>query len=167
VEAIADGPFPAGGNFDGFCRDRGGCAPELATQPIAAEAGATRQGNMEPGTPPMAYHCVCEDARPPKRQAKGVKLTRPPRQALAEAARDIFFARGSELFTYLRSSPSPLLRSSGGGEEMMRVEPPYNPLDKKNLGVSVADALLVRRVEPLQLSDGAALKEMGDGKKAT
>ena len=49
----------------------------------------------------------------------------------------------------------------------MRVEPPYNPLDKKNLGVSVADALLVRRVEPLQLSDGAALKEMGDGKKAT
>jgi hypothetical protein len=36
---------------------------------------------------------------------------------------------------------------------MMRVEPPYNPLDKKNLGVSVADALLVRSAEPLQLSD--------------
>lgn len=35
----------------------------------------------------------------------------------------------------------------------MRVEPPYNPLDKKNLGVSVADALLVRNVEPLQLSE--------------
>ena len=36
---------------------------------------------------------------------------------------------------------------------MMRVEPPYNPLDKKNLSVSVADALLVRSAEPLQLSD--------------
>jgi len=36
---------------------------------------------------------------------------------------------------------------------MIRVEPPYNPLDKKNLGVSVADALLVRSAEPLQLSD--------------
>jgi hypothetical protein len=31
----------------------------------------------------------------------------------------------------------------------MRIEPPYNPLDKKNLGVSVADALLGRPVEPL------------------
>ena len=35
----------------------------------------------------------------------------------------------------------------------MRVEPPYNPLDKKNLGVSVADALLSRNVEPLQLPE--------------
>jgi hypothetical protein len=34
----------------------------------------------------------------------------------------------------------------------MRVETPYNPLDKKNLGVSVADALLARRVEPLHSS---------------
>jgi Eco29kI restriction endonuclease len=31
----------------------------------------------------------------------------------------------------------------------VRVEPPYNPLDKKNLGVSVADAMLVRPVEKL------------------
>lgn len=35
----------------------------------------------------------------------------------------------------------------------MRVEPPYNPLDKKNLGVSVADALLARGVEPLRSSE--------------
>ena len=35
----------------------------------------------------------------------------------------------------------------------MRVETPYNPLDKKNLGVSVADALLARSVEPLHLPD--------------
>jgi hypothetical protein len=35
----------------------------------------------------------------------------------------------------------------------MRVEPPYNPLDKNNLGVSVADALLARSVEPLQLPE--------------
>ena len=31
----------------------------------------------------------------------------------------------------------------------IRVEPPYNPLDKKNLGVSVADAMLERPVEKL------------------
>ncbi len=31
----------------------------------------------------------------------------------------------------------------------MRVEEPYNPLAKKNLGVSVADAVLRREVEPL------------------
>ncbi|MFZ5897609.1 MAG: Eco29kI family restriction endonuclease [Bacillota bacterium] len=31
----------------------------------------------------------------------------------------------------------------------MRSESPYNPLDKKNLGVSVAEALLNRPVEPL------------------
>lgn len=35
----------------------------------------------------------------------------------------------------------------------MQVEPPYNPLNKKNLGVSVADALLARNVEPLRLSE--------------
>ncbi|MBI2876369.1 MAG: Eco29kI family restriction endonuclease [Candidatus Tectomicrobia bacterium] len=35
----------------------------------------------------------------------------------------------------------------------MRIEPPYNPLNKKNLGVSVADALLARNVEPLRLSE--------------
>lgn len=29
------------------------------------------------------------------------------------------------------------------------VEPPYNPLDKRNLGTSVADALLQRAVQPL------------------
>jgi hypothetical protein len=34
----------------------------------------------------------------------------------------------------------------------MRIEKPYNPLDKKNLGVGVADALLARDVEPLRLS---------------
>jgi hypothetical protein len=31
----------------------------------------------------------------------------------------------------------------------MRDEPPYNPLDKRNLGVSVADALLARPLEKL------------------
>lgn len=31
----------------------------------------------------------------------------------------------------------------------MRIERPYNPLDKKNLGVSVADALLARPIEHL------------------
>ena len=31
----------------------------------------------------------------------------------------------------------------------MREEPPYNPLDKTNLGISVADALLAKPVEPL------------------
>jgi hypothetical protein len=34
----------------------------------------------------------------------------------------------------------------------MRIEVPYNPLDKKNLGVGVADALLCRSVEPLRAS---------------
>jgi hypothetical protein len=34
----------------------------------------------------------------------------------------------------------------------MRIENPYNPLDKKNLGVGVADALLARNVEPLRPS---------------
>ena len=31
----------------------------------------------------------------------------------------------------------------------MRTEQPYNPLDKKNLGVSVADAMLAQAVGPL------------------
>lgn len=31
----------------------------------------------------------------------------------------------------------------------MKIETPYNPLDKKNLGVSVAEAMLQRPVEPL------------------
>ncbi|HUS08540.1 MAG TPA: Eco29kI family restriction endonuclease [Bryobacteraceae bacterium] len=31
----------------------------------------------------------------------------------------------------------------------MRSEPPYNPLDKRNLGVSVADALLAKALGPL------------------
>jgi hypothetical protein len=31
----------------------------------------------------------------------------------------------------------------------IKAEPPYNPLDKKNLGVSVADALLARQIHPL------------------
>lgn len=35
----------------------------------------------------------------------------------------------------------------------MRIEIPYNPLDKKNLGVGVADALLTRNVEPLRPLD--------------
>jgi hypothetical protein len=35
------------------------------------------------------------------------------------------------------------------GNAIVRIEPPYNPLDKKNLGVSVKDALLERNVEPL------------------
>ena len=35
----------------------------------------------------------------------------------------------------------------------MQVDPPYNPLDKKNLGVSVADALLARNVVSIQLSE--------------
>ncbi len=35
----------------------------------------------------------------------------------------------------------------------MKVEPPYNPLDKKNLGVSVADAMLVRNAKPLRISE--------------
>jgi hypothetical protein len=43
-----------------------GRRPELATQPIAAEAGATQQGNMELGAPPVAYHCVCEDRATPR-----------------------------------------------------------------------------------------------------
>ena len=46
----------------------------------------------------------------------------------------------------------------------MRVEPPYNPLDKKNLGVSVADALLARNVESLPLSEpfiGAGIYAIG------
>jgi hypothetical protein len=34
----------------------------------------------------------------------------------------------------------------------MRIENPYNPLDKKNLGVGVADALLARNAEPLRPS---------------
>jgi hypothetical protein len=34
----------------------------------------------------------------------------------------------------------------------MRIENPYNPLDKKNLGVGVADALLGRNAEPLRPS---------------
>ncbi len=35
----------------------------------------------------------------------------------------------------------------------MRNEIPYNPLDKRNLGVSVADALLAKPVEPLPPSE--------------
>lgn len=35
----------------------------------------------------------------------------------------------------------------------MKIEQPYNPLDKRNLGVSVADALLVNPVEPLPLTE--------------
>lgn len=35
----------------------------------------------------------------------------------------------------------------------MRSETPYNPLDKKNLGISVADALLEKPVEPLPPSE--------------
>lgn len=35
----------------------------------------------------------------------------------------------------------------------MRVEPPYNPLDKKNLGISVADALLARPFDSLPPAD--------------
>ncbi|HLY97942.1 MAG TPA: Eco29kI family restriction endonuclease [Candidatus Angelobacter sp.] len=35
----------------------------------------------------------------------------------------------------------------------MRSEPPYNPLDKKNLGTSVADALLARTMGPLPPED--------------
>lgn len=35
------------------------------------------------------------------------------------------------------------------GRQRVRIEEPYNPLDKKNLGISVADALLARAVEPL------------------
>jgi hypothetical protein len=35
----------------------------------------------------------------------------------------------------------------------MRVETPFNPLDKKNLGVSVADALLAKTAEPLAINE--------------
>jgi hypothetical protein len=35
----------------------------------------------------------------------------------------------------------------------LRTEAPYNPLDKKNLGVSVADALLAQPIGPLPPSD--------------
>lgn len=35
----------------------------------------------------------------------------------------------------------------------MNVEQPYNPLDKKNLGVSVADAMLAREVKPLIMAE--------------
>jgi hypothetical protein len=36
----------------------------------------------------------------------------------------------------------------------LRAEPPFNPLDKKNLGVSVADALLQRPLELLPPTEG-------------
>ncbi len=35
----------------------------------------------------------------------------------------------------------------------MKVEPPYNPLDKRNLGVSVADAMLERKPVPLPIEE--------------
>lgn len=35
----------------------------------------------------------------------------------------------------------------------MHIEPPFNPLDKKNLGISVADALLARPRSPLPPGD--------------
>lgn len=35
----------------------------------------------------------------------------------------------------------------------MRTETPYNPLDKKNLGVSVADAMLAQPIGPLPPSE--------------
>ena len=35
----------------------------------------------------------------------------------------------------------------------MKAEPPFNPLDKQNLGVSVADALLAREVGPLPATE--------------
>jgi hypothetical protein len=47
--------------------------PELGAQPIAAEAGATQQGNMELGAPPVAHHCVCEDPDMPRRRRQAQK----------------------------------------------------------------------------------------------
>ena len=71
------GRLPAEAIFDGWGGSRRGRDPELATQPVAAEAGATRQGNMEPGTPPMAYHVVCEDPDTSPATTPGAKSARP------------------------------------------------------------------------------------------